>query len=148
LRPLDARGKARASGLAPLLAAFGVRRLLSSPSTRCQDTLRPYAAQARITMRSKDGLSEEGFAKDPSRAPYHVERMIQRGTAAAVCGHGPVLPAMFEAVMPHAAGREAEQLREAADLGLAKGELLLAHVVGSGETARVVAVERHAPGDA
>jgi 8-oxo-dGTP pyrophosphatase MutT (NUDIX family)/phosphohistidine phosphatase SixA len=147
LRPLDARGQERALALAPILAAFGIKRLISSPSNRCLDTLRPYAAQARITMRSKAGLSEEGFALDPSKAPYHVERMVQRGSAVAVCGHGPVLPAMFAVLEKRADPEMADRLHEAADLGLAKGEVLVAHLSSSGEQARVVAVERHAPSD-
>jgi 8-oxo-dGTP diphosphatase len=147
LRPLDTRGSERAAALAPVLAAYGVRRLVSSPSIRCMDTLRPYAAQSRITMRSKAGLSEEGFADDPSRAPFHVERMVQRSAPAAVCGHGPVLPAMLDVLATRARDLALDQLHEAADLGLAKGEVLVAHLSGSGEQARVVAVERHAPSD-
>jgi 8-oxo-(d)GTP phosphatase len=147
LRPLETRGRERATAIAPILAAYGVKRLISSPSIRCMDTLRPYAAQARITMRSKAGLSEEGFALDPSRAPFHVERMVQRGTPVAVCGHGPVLPAMLDVLAARSSGLAVDQLHEAADLGLAKGEVLLAHLSGSGEQARVVAVERHRPRD-
>lgn len=147
LRPLDSRGQERAAALAPILAAYGVKRLVSSPSSRCVDTLRPYAARARITLRSKAGLSEEGFEADPSRAPFHVERMVERGTPAAVCGHGPVLPAMLGVLAERAHGVAEDQLHEAADLGLAKGEVLLAHLAGSGPEARVIAVERHAPGD-
>jgi 8-oxo-(d)GTP phosphatase len=147
LRPLDQRGQDRAAALAPLMAAFGVRRLVSSPSTRCLDTLKPYAAQARIALRSKEGLSEEGFAADDSKAPHHMQRMIQRGTPVAVCGHGPVLPPMLAVLAERAKDEPADQLREAADLGLAKGEMLVAHLSGSGELARVVAVERHAPAD-
>ncbi len=147
LRPLDARGKERAAALAPILAAYGLRRLISSTSTRCVETLRPYAAQARITMRNKAGLSEEGFAEDPKKAAYHIDRMLLRGTPAAVCGHGPVLPSMLDAIGRRADPVAAERLHEAADLGLAKGEVLIAHLSGTGEQARVVAVERYAPGD-
>jgi 8-oxo-dGTP diphosphatase len=146
-RPLDARGQARARQLAPMLAAFGVRRLVSSPSTRCVDTLRPYAASERIPLRCKIGLSEEGHDADPPKAAYHVERMLQRGTSVAVCGHGPVLPAMIGAILERAEGPAADVLHEAADLGLAKGELLVTHLSGTGESARVAAVERHAPSD-
>ncbi len=42
-RPLDERGRARARALIPVLAAYGIRRLVSSPSVRCADTLAPYA---------------------------------------------------------------------------------------------------------
>ena len=146
-RPLDARGQHRSAAIAPLMAAFGIRRLISSPSTRCLDTLKPYAAQARITLRTKAGLSEEGFAADPAKAPYHVERMVQRGTPVAVCGHGPVLPTMLDVLAQQAKDETADALHEAADLGLAKGEVLVAHLSGTGGAARVVAVERHAPAD-
>jgi 8-oxo-dGTP diphosphatase len=147
LRPLDVRGKERAAAIAPILAAFGVRRLVTSPSTRCVDTLRPYAASARITMRQKAGLSEEGFAEDPKKATYHVERLLVRGTPAAVCGHGPVLPAMLDAIGRRADPAAAAALKEATENGLAKGEILVAHLSGTGEQARVVDVERYPPRD-
>ena len=38
-----------------------------------------------------------------------------------------------------------ESFTEARDEKLAKGEALVCHVVGTGDTARVVAVERHLP---
>jgi 8-oxo-dGTP diphosphatase len=38
-----------------------------------------------------------------------------------------------------------EQFAEARDDKLDKGEALVCHVVGTGDTARVVAVERHRP---
>src|SRR4051794_23549160 len=43
-RPLLATGKHQADRLVPLLAAYDVRRLVSSSSTRCVQTLEPYAA--------------------------------------------------------------------------------------------------------
>ena len=38
-----------------------------------------------------------------------------------------------------------EEFAQARDDKLVKGEALVCHVVGSGDTARVVAVERHRP---
>ena len=38
-----------------------------------------------------------------------------------------------------------EEFAQARDERLAKGEALVCHVVGTGEAARVVAVERHLP---
>jgi 8-oxo-dGTP diphosphatase len=54
---------------------------------------------------------------------------------------------MFDVLAQHAKDESADALQEAADLGLAKGEVLVAHLSGTGDTARVVAVERHAPAD-
>ena len=51
LRPLDQVGTDRAADIAPVLAAYGVARLVSSPSLRCTDTLRPYAAQLGLPVR-------------------------------------------------------------------------------------------------
>jgi 8-oxo-dGTP diphosphatase len=151
LRPLDASGQDRAAAITPVLAAYGVRRLVSSPSVRCTDTLRPSAAQLGAALRTKEGLSEEGYAAQPARAARHLARLVERGTPAALCSHGPVFPdllaALVELVDPTEpdTGALADTLRAAAEEKLAKGEVLVAHLVGSGQTARVVAVERHQP---
>ena len=151
LRPLDATGQERAAAIAPLLAAYGVRRLVSSPSVRCADTLRPFAASVGAAMRTKDGLSEEGYAAGPARAAHHLARLVERGTPAALCSHGPVFPDLLAALVERVDSTEpdarvvADGLRLAAQEKLAKGEVLVAHLVGSGESARVVAVERHLP---
>ena len=132
-----------------MLTAYGVRRLVSSPSLRCTDTLRPFAAQLAAAMRTKDGLSEEGYAAEPARAVRHLERLVERGAPAALCSHGPVLPALLTALLALVAPDEPEAdevaaaLRAAARDKMAKGEVLVAHMVGTGASARVVAVERH-----
>lgn len=150
-RPLDATGVERAGVIAEILAAYGVRRLVSSPSVRCADTLRPYAAQIGASLRTKDGLSEEGYAAEPARASRHLGRLVERGTPAALCSHGPVLPDLLQALLALVDPSEPEadlaaaSLRDAAADKMGKGEVLVTHLVGSGEGARVVAVERHLP---
>jgi 8-oxo-(d)GTP phosphatase len=149
LRPLDGRGLDRAEAIVPLLTAYGVRRLVSSPSVRCADTLRPYAALLGTPLKLKDGLSEEGYAADQSRAPRHLRRLIERGAPAALCSHGPVLPGLLDHLAglvdgDSADGADASKLLdEAARSGMGKGEVLVAHLVDTGEQARVVAIERH-----
>jgi 8-oxo-dGTP diphosphatase len=150
-RPLDESGQARAGAIAALLAAYGVRRLVSSPSVRCADTLRPYAAQLGAALRTKDGLSEEGYAAEPARAAHHLGRLVERGTPAALCSHGPVLPELLMALLALVDPDEPEAhlaaatLRAAARDKMGKGEVLVAHLVGTGSQARLVAVERHLP---
>ena len=150
LRPLNSRGRERAEALVPVLAAYGVSRVVTSPSVRCLDTVLPYAVTAGIRAKLKSGLSEEGFAEQPERAPYHLTRLLERGNAAVVCSHGPVLPALLErlAGIANPGGSDENtakaSLTEAADGGMAKGEALVVHLVGTGVQARVVDVERHA----
>lgn len=150
-RPLDERGRARSAALAPVLAAYGITHLLSSPSVRCVETLAPYAAAARLRVRTKGGLSEEGYAADPTKAVTHLEKLLAKGRPAALCSHGPVLPALLERVGTlvdgslHGAADMVEHLDEADREQMVKGEALICHVVGIGPQARVVAVERHLP---
>ena len=146
LRPLNARGRQRAEALVPILAAYGVTRVVTSPSVRCLDTVLPYAAAAGHEARPKAGLSEEGFAEQPERAPYHLTRLLERGSAAVVCTHGPVLPVLLEQLAGIADSGESDAkgtLSEAAQRGVGKGEALVAHLVGTGTRTRVVDVERY-----
>ena len=151
LRPLDPAGEHRAEVLSSLFGAYGVRRLLSSPSVRCAKTLAPYAAEHGLPLRTKDGLSEEGYAADPKRAMRHLNRLLERGAPAALCSHGPVLPDLLATLLdlvhpgePDAASVTAI-LGAARDDAMGKGEALVVHLVGQAESARVVAVERHLP---
>ncbi len=149
LRPLDARGLAQAAALVPLLAAFGVVRLVSSTSCRCVGTLRPYAAVRGLPLRLKEGLSEEGFTADPDRSVRHLRRLLERGASAALCTHGPVLPTLFETLRQHVDltaddGPAADAvLSQVADEPMSKGEAVVCHLAGVGDTAHIVAVERH-----
>lgn len=150
-RPLDARGRERAEELIPVLAAYGVTRILTSPSVRCVDTIAPYAVWSGTGPRTRRGLSEEGHEAEPGRAAELLERLLERGEPAAVCTHGPVMPAVTEVLTRHLdlAGADAvgmlERFVEARDDNLAKGEALVCHVAGTGQDARIVAVERHLP---
>jgi 8-oxo-dGTP diphosphatase len=150
LRPLDDHGRRRAKALVPILAAYRVTRVVSSPSVRCLDTVRPYAGTAGQEVQLHADLSEEGFAAQPDRVPTHLRRLLERGEASVVCSHGPVLPVLLGqlaeiacSAMPAAK----TALSEAVQHGLRKGEALVAHLVGTGAQARVVDVERHADGE-
>ena len=145
LRPLDARGRERAKALVPILAAYGVTRVVTSPSLRCLDTVLPYAVALGQKARLHAGLSEEGFAEQPALAPYHLTRLIERGTPAVVCSHGPVLPVLLDqlaGIADSSVPSAKAALSEASQGGLGKGEALVAHLVGTGAQARVVDVER------
>ncbi|NMM25472.1 MAG: NUDIX hydrolase [Phycicoccus sp.] len=150
LRPLDARGRERAEALVPLLTSYGVIRVVTSPAARCLDSVLPYAAAAGLKIRLKPGLSEESFERRPDHAPGHLTKLLARGSAAVVSTHGPVLPRLLEqlagiadASASGASGADSAEgtLLDAVERGMGKGEALVAHVVGSGDKARVVDVE-------
>lgn len=148
LRPLDARGKERATTIVPLLAAYAPQRLLTSPSTRCVATIAPYAAATETRILKRPALSEEAYEEDPSGAITLVDRVFRKSVPVALCTHGPVLAGLLTRVAEHVAPTRSEladEIHHAAVDGMAKGELLVAHVSGSGDAARIVALERHLP---
>jgi 8-oxo-(d)GTP phosphatase len=130
-RPLLVTGARQASRLTPVLAAYDVRHLVSSTSTRCLQTLAPYAEESGRAVRRERVLSEEDAER---RAVRHlmeslVEELEDRPAKAGgvvVCGHRPVLPWMFDAL-----GVE--------DPRLATGEMLVLHL----RKGEVRGVERH-----
>ncbi len=150
-RTLDDVGQARAVALSGVLTAYGVTRVLTSPSERCLRTVEPYAVSAGVQLRPRRGLSEEGVEADPTKAHRHLATLLERGEPSLLCTHGPVLPALLDDLATRldldAAGsvEVVEEFAAARDERLAKGEALVCHVVGTGEAARVVAVERHLP---
>ena len=130
-RPLLATGKHQAGKLVPVLAAYDVRRLVSSSSTRCVQTLEPYAAAVGCKLRTDDLLSEEDASRrSVRRLVVGLTHWLEERPAAVgglvVCTHRPVLPWIFAA-----AGID--------DPGLSPGELVVLHL----RKGEVRASERH-----
>lgn len=141
LRPLSDEGTAQAQALVGLLRAYAPRRVVSSPSTRCLDTVRPLlAGEPATTLDLHDGLSEPGHEEDADAAPRRLQAVLEDVAAkggAVVCSHRPVLPALL-ATLEQATGRDPSP--DGAPLRPA--EFVVAHVDVTG---RVVALERHRP---
>lgn len=147
-RPLNATGQAQSQTLAGVLAAYGVTALVSSDSRRCMQTFAPYAAQAGLRLRARPALSEEVHEQEPEAPAGVLTAVLRAGTPTALCSHGPVLPGLLLGLLDRvgqahpAAASLAEELTTAADSRMAKGEALVCQLVGCGDAARVVAVER------
>lgn len=92
-RPLLKVGEAQAERLAPLLAAYDVRHLVSSSSTRCLGTLMPYADATGRPIETLDGLSEEDAT--PESVLETVDGLIADHKRTVLCTHRPVLPDVF-----------------------------------------------------
>jgi 8-oxo-dGTP pyrophosphatase MutT (NUDIX family)/phosphohistidine phosphatase SixA len=130
-RPLLVTGRHQAERLVPVLSAYDVRRLVSSTSARCVQTLEPYAEATGRKLRPTHLLSEEDATRKVVRQVLAglTDDLYERPASAGglvVCTHRPVLPWIFEAV-----GVE--------DPGLAPGEMVVLHL----RKGRVAAFERH-----
>lgn len=132
LRPLGARGRKQARQLVPFLTAYGIENLISSTSSRCLNTLEPYAAAAKIGIETHDSLTEEIGTSDPEGVIRLVgkirEGVLASGLPTAICVHRPVLPSILEAL-------------DLAPATLATGEMLITHLTADD----VHAIERYRP---
>lgn len=129
-RPLLSQGHEQAQRLVPLLAAYDVTEVVSSTSTRCVQTVTPYAETAGWPLDLRPELSEEEAKPDPVAAV--VADLVDRKKGAVVCTHRPVLPSVYDAL-------DLRTKQRADDLE--PGEALVVHL----RKGRVVAVERVTP---
>ncbi|MBX6386674.1 MAG: NUDIX hydrolase [Microbispora sp.] len=131
LRPLDDRGRAQAEVLATVLEGYRPAVLVSSHSTRCVQTIAPYAERHGLEVRTEKALSESGY--DPRQAERIVRELLAASEPAVLCGHGEILAELL--VMAVAALRGGRT----ADHTLAKGAFAVLHRAGD----RAVSLERY-----
>jgi len=93
LRPLTPRGVAQAEALPEALADYEIRRILSSPSVRCVDTVRPFAKDRRLDVDETTDLAE---------GSTYLAVALVRGcasTPSVLCSHGDVIPHVLDALV-------------------------------------------------
>lgn len=92
LRPLEPRGKAQLPYVAQILTAYAATRLLTSPATRCVQTLTPYANDEGLQI-ATDAVLSEGSAR--GRLQDYVASLAREvgesGVPTAICTHSPVI---------------------------------------------------------
>ncbi|MFV0524325.1 MAG: SixA phosphatase family protein [Acidimicrobiales bacterium] len=92
-RPLSPKGKQRSETLAHMLADRPVDTVLSSPATRCVQTVEPIAAGHDLTVTEVDELFEGARIDE-------AERFLraQPGPDVVACSHGDLIPELVELV--------------------------------------------------
>jgi 8-oxo-(d)GTP phosphatase len=126
-RPLLKPGGVQAEKLIPLLAAFDVTAVHTSSSTRCLDTVAPYAHTTGWPLVTHDCLSEEDATLE--EVVDLVDDLLEEPDGSVLCSHRPVLPTVLDAV------------GVTGDVRLEPGEMLVVHH----RKGRIVALERHLP---
>jgi 8-oxo-dGTP diphosphatase len=94
-RPLTALGREQAAGLVPMLGAYGVRRVVSSPAVRCAQTVEPFAHSISTFLEIDDRISEDTRASQVQRS---VEALLDRKNPVVMCTHRPTLPWVFDSL--------------------------------------------------
>jgi hypothetical protein len=90
LRPLSPTGRAQADGLVVRLADFLIQRIVSSPTVRCQQTVRALARERRLSVEWSAALRVQSL---PTEVLGLVHDLTLRD--AALCTHGEVIDRQF-----------------------------------------------------
>ena len=146
-RPLTGdHGRARARALAPILAAYGVGRAISSPWRRCCDTMAPYCRAAGLKLELEPAITEHAHATAPKTTRKVVERALRmREGPVALCTHRPVLPAVMDVVAEYAPGKLLRSVPNR-DPWLKTGEIMIIHMARRPHgKIRAVAIEKQRP---
>lgn len=88
-RPLSKKGRRQAKAVATALADAEIKRLVSSPSIRCVETLQPLATRTGLGIDGDERLAE---GSDGDDALALAEELRRDGTDAVLCSHGDVIP--------------------------------------------------------
>ncbi len=95
LRPLDRSGRTQAQLLAPMLRAFGVRRLHSATRVRCEQTLAPLAGELGVQVSGEPDLTDEAYLESPAAARERLVGLTGGHGVAAVCSQGAAIPGLI-----------------------------------------------------
>jgi 8-oxo-dGTP diphosphatase len=111
LRPLDKRGRRQADALVGPLAGYPLARLVSSPYTRCVQTLEPLSARLGMAVEPDRAIAEGASAED-------ARALLGRlGPGPVVlCTHGDVMEALVGGGEPKKKGSTWLLARRAGDI--------------------------------
>jgi 8-oxo-dGTP diphosphatase len=88
-RPLTPKGERQAAALPRLFESAEVRRIQSSPATRCVDTVTPLAATCGLEVQPTDDLAE---GAGPKEAVALLRELAGKKGDSVLCAHGDLIP--------------------------------------------------------
>ncbi|BDZ41521.1 hypothetical protein GCM10025865_08200 [Paraoerskovia sediminicola] len=130
--------------MVPVLAAYGINRVVTSQWERCASTIAPYAAAAGLDTVRRDRLTEAQHERSPGRVGATVRELLEDDVSTVLCTHRPVLPTVLDVLGQHARRSVANAL-PTTDPFLEPGELIAAHVTQTEKGPRVVAAGKVSP---
>lgn len=143
-RPLLPLGFDQAKAVVPILAAFGIKKVVTSPWARCLTTVEPYAKKFGLPIIKRHQATEAGNEKGPQRTEKVVRDLIETGKPTVLCSHRPALPSILDAVSEYASPAQEILIHEAR--ALKPGHMMVIHLtIGGDKKRKVVGVETYAP---
>jgi 8-oxo-dGTP pyrophosphatase MutT (NUDIX family) len=142
-RPLMQRGADQALSVAPAIAAYAPRKLVSSTAARCLATVAPLAEMLQSRVHPTAAISQDSWENGTSDVDRIVAKRMARRKTAVLCSHGPVIPEIILEVARLTNSHTDSALRRAAELST--GEYAVLHISQEDPTQKIVAVETHGP---
>lgn len=142
-RPLLHRGLEQSHNVAPAIAAWAPRKLISSTAVRCLATIEPVAVITGLTVKQSVGISQDAYEDGAARVRKTVRKRLAAGVAVVLCSHGPVIPEIIDETAALTNTPLDAALRRAGMLSTS--EFTVMHVSSDHPDAPLVAVETHGP---
>jgi 8-oxo-dGTP diphosphatase len=142
-RPLMQRGHDQAASIAPAIAAYGPRKLISSTAVRCLATVAPLSALLGRPVVATPAISQDAHEHGHAAVATVLLKRLARNKTTVLCSHGPVLPDIIDEVARLTGTAQQPGLRNAAMLST--GEYTVLHISVENPTGGIVAIETHGP---
>ncbi len=142
-RPLTPRGAKQAQQIAGPLRAFGVRRIVSSPATRCMTTVLPLATALGRSVTKAAGISQDAFEAGTADVRGVVGKRVRSRKPAVLCSHRPVIPDILREITLATGTIEGRYLVDAAELE--PGAFSVVHLSAEHPGSGIVSIETYEP---
>lgn len=93
LRPLNRKGRGQAEGLVGLFQGREIDHVMSSPSLRCVQTVRPLALARSLSIGEHVALAEGASTEDA------LSFARSSGGSVVMCSHGDVIPSLVQTLV-------------------------------------------------
>ena len=140
-RPLLHRGQDQARNIAGGLAAYQPAGIYTSTATRCIQTITPLAAKSGVRVKESTKLSQERWSASGDNARAVIERRLEKGKAAVLCSHGPVIPQLVSELVAQTGADVDATIRRAASPNT--GDFSVFHIAETADGPHIVSVEYH-----
>jgi 8-oxo-dGTP diphosphatase len=142
-RPLSPRGRRQADSIVGPLLAFGVRRIVSSPATRCVKTVMPLSAAVGRPIDTTKLISQDAWEVGKSDARAVIGDRVRSRKPAVLCSHGPVLPDILSELALATGTLRGSYLGSAS--ALEPGAFSVVHLSAENPGSGIVMIETHEP---
>jgi 8-oxo-dGTP diphosphatase len=143
-RPLLPKGVKQAAANVGPIAAWGPRKLLTSPAVRCAATVAPLAAAYGLKPVKEPGISQDAFESGTGNVREVIGRRVRKLKTAVLCSHGPVLPEILREIALATGTTMGSYIRDAA--ALETGGYSVVHLSASNPASGIIAIETHLAG--